>query len=181
MRTRTRYRVRFVPALMVLASALIFGGILLVPQIGRSLERSFELLPWLLLGLTGSVLLTFASWWTVCYAEVERGVLRVSSLRSKRAVNLRLLASAEVHIRGRKKGRGRKQAAGYVALRLTDRDGRVVWVPLDVWADENVLLARIMRAAVDRRVRIDGEPNAVGRFTKLRESYKSWDRQQAAA
>ena len=57
----------------------------------------------------------------------------------------------------------------------------MVFLPLNSWRDEDLLMARLLRATVDCRVRIEGEPHLVQRFSGLLDTYKSWDRQQVAA
>jgi hypothetical protein len=42
-------------------------------------------------------------------------------------------------------------------------------------------MARLLRATVERKVRIEGDPMLVRRFSGLLNSYKSWELQQAAA
>jgi hypothetical protein len=66
-------------------------------------------------------------------------------------------------------------------LRLEDEAGRDLYLPLGAWRDEDLLMARVLRATVDRRVRIEGDPHLVKRFSGVLETYKSWNRQQAAA
>ena len=41
---------------------------------------------------------------------------------------------------------------------LEDEAGNEVWVPLNSWRDEDLLMARLLRATVERRVKIEGDP-----------------------
>lgn len=178
MHYRTHPRFSAVPAFALSLSSTIMLAILFVPSTAGFLREQLTSLPWITLGVAGFVLLSVCSWFALSFAEVRRGQLRVRSVRSRQRVDLRALKIAEVHA---KSAGGSRRAAFQLMMRLEDTDGRELWLPLNVWRDEDLLMARVLRATVDRRVRIDGDPLVVRRFSGLLNSYKSWDRQQAAA
>ncbi|MCW2956429.1 MAG: hypothetical protein JWO69_1298 [Thermoleophilia bacterium] len=178
MHQRTRYRVQAIPLFFTIAAAAAIIGVLAVPQIAGPLQAQSPLLPWITVGVVAIVPISFLYWYLNSYAEIRRGQLRLRSIRSRQHVELRKLVSAEVYSRSR----GTSKRNDYqLSLWLEDAEGRVVHLPLNSWRDEDLLVARVLRATVDRKVRIDGEPELVERFSGLLNTYKSWDRQQAAA
>ncbi|MCW2962659.1 MAG: hypothetical protein JWM25_1808 [Thermoleophilia bacterium] len=162
----------------VLASALAIIAVLAVPQVAGPLRAQSAWLPWIAVAMASIVPLTFLYWYSCSFVEVRRGHLCLRSIRSRQIVDLRTLVSAEVYARGRGASKGKPQQ---LSLWMEDEAGRELHLPLNSWQDEQLLMARVLRATVDRKVRIDGEPALVERFAGLLESYKSWDRQQRMA
>lgn len=191
MHHRSRYRLSFPPFAIVMACAAALVAIWLGP-LGPLLEGQAPLLPKLVIAVAVLIPVTFAAWYLFSYADVRRHRLTVRSTLSASRVDLRLLVAAEVFdkpsptIMSWVMGQGgfgvsTRRRQHELMLLLTDEDGRQVLLPLNAWRDEDLLMARVLRATVERRVRIDGEPMLVRRFSGLLDSYKSWDRQQAAA
>ena len=179
---RTRYRLASIPLPMVALCVLSVIGLvamLVVPDVKRFLADQLRALPLVAMGLAALAPLAFAAWYTFSFAEVRHSRFRVCALFGRGSgVDLRRLVAADVHAKGR--GTGKRQRHELI-LRLEDEFGREVWVPLNSWRDEDLLMARLLRATVERKVRIEGDPNLVKRFSGLLDTYKSWDRQQAAA
>lgn len=178
MNFRTHLRVSPVPFLIVVGSLIALVAVLWVPKIKSVLAEQVSFLPTVVLCVSILLPVAFLAWYLLSYADVRRGTFTVRSLTRKHRVDLKRLVEAEVI---GKSGNGSKRKQFELILRLEDEDGRQVYLPLNSWRDEDLLMARILRATVDRKVRIDGEPILVRRFSGLLDSYKSWDRQQAAA
>ncbi|MCW2927867.1 MAG: hypothetical protein JWM86_1835 [Thermoleophilia bacterium] len=189
MHYRTRYKVSAVPFVLVSVCLAALVAVLWVPRVAPTLSKQIPMLPWLIIGVALALPLAFGVWYLMSYVEVRRNVLAIRSLLTVHAVDLRLLVGAEVFGKGNidagtpsgtsGESGGRKRFE--LVLRLEDAEQRVLWLPLNAWRDEDLLMARVLRATVERRVRIEGDPMLVRRFSGLLDSYKSWDRQQAAA
>jgi len=178
MNYRTRYRVSSVPFFVVTISLFAVLALLIRPQFGAWLNEQFPALNYVVLGVGILLPLVFSFWYFSSYAQVRRGWFTVRSMFGKQHVHLKELAFAEVYPKARSHRKGK---AFELILRLEDVDGRQVWLPLNAWRDEDLLMARLLRATVECRVPIGGEPLLVKRFSGLLDSYKSWDRQQAVA
>ncbi len=173
MHFRTHLRVSTIPFVIVTISVIAFIAVMWVPKVKPWLAAQIDILPWLVIGLAATIVVAFFAWYVLSYASVRRSVLTVRSMTSKHRVNMRSLVAAEVYPKGRKRFS--------LILRLEDTSGRQVFLPLNTWRDEDLLMARVLRATVDSKVRIEGEPLLVKRFSGLLDTYKSWDRQQADA
>lgn len=185
MHLRVRYRLSFAPfaivgaciAAVIAMSVGPLGGILAAasPQLPRALTAACVLVP-----------LAFVGWYSFSFVELRGGRLTVRSLLHASRLELRDLAKVEVY--AREQGTVARLLTGGFArrehdllVRLEDEHGGRVLLPLNSWRDEELLMARVLRATVDRRVRIQGEPLVVRRFTGLLDSYKSWERRQRRA
>lgn len=157
--------------------AVIFALLLFAP-VKQLLDEQLGILPWIVVVVAILAPVAFLGWYTFTFAEVHRGRFRVHSLGGSRRVDLRRLVTVDVHAKSSSSSKRRRHE---LILRLVDEHGQEAWLPLNVWRDEDLLMARLLRATVERRVRIEGEPMLVRRFSSLLDSYKSWDRQQAAA
>ena len=135
-------------------------------------------LPWVVVAVAALVPLAVLSWYSMTWAEVRRSAFTVRTLTGSRRVDLRRLDSVHVFARTPSE-RGSKKHQ--LLLQLRDSQGGEAWLPLNVWRDEDLLMARVLRATVERRVQIEGDPKLVRRFSGLLVTYRSWDRQQAAA
>ncbi len=179
---RTRYRLSSIPLPMValcVASLIGLVALLVVPAAKSFLREQWDLLPLVAAGISALAPLVFLVWYALSFAEVKHGRFRVRTfLGGGTGVDLKTLAVADVYAKARS---GSKRRQFELILRLEDERGDVVWVPLNAWRDEDLLMARLLRATVDRRVKIEGDPLLVRRFSGLLDTYKSWDRQQAAA
>lgn len=173
MRIRTYHRINTGPALILTASLLTLIAVLTIKSFSDLLREQLEVLPLMVIGLTVIMPILFSAWYLSCYAESQRGILRVRWFWRVQQIDLKLLEHAEVFPVGGKKGKA-------LALRLEDENGFQLWLPLDSWRDESLLMACVLRATVDRRVLIDGDPRIVRRFSSVLDSYKSWDRKLAA-
>jgi hypothetical protein len=179
---RTRYRLSSVPLPMValcVASLIGLVALLVVPAVKEFLADQMSSLPLIAMAVTALAPVVFLAWYVFSFAEVRRGRFRIRSLLGGgTGVDLKTLAVADVHAKSRS---GSKRQRFELILRLEDEAGNEVWVPLNSWRDEDLLMARLLRATVERRVKIGGDPMLVRRFSGLLDTYKSWDRQQAAA
>jgi hypothetical protein len=181
MHIRTRYRLSAVPMPII---AICFGcmavvvALLAFPPAKRLLNEQLGVLPWIVMVVAVLAPVAFLSWYTLTFAEVRRGRFRIHSMGGSRRIDLRRLVTVDVHA---KSGSSSKRRRHELILRLVDEHGQEAWLPLNVWGDEDLLMARLLRATVERKVRIEGEPMLVKRFSGLLDTYKSWDRQQAAA
>jgi hypothetical protein len=191
MHHRSRYRLSFPPFAIVTACAAVLVAIWIGP-LGPLLERTNHSLPKLVIAVCALLPFAFLGWYLFSFADVRRTTLTVRSLFHASRLDLRTLVKAEVFakptptIMSFLMGQGgmgvtEKQRRHELMLLLTDEEGRQVLLPLNAWRGEELLMARVLRATVERRVRIDGEPLLVRRFSGLLDSYRSWDRQQAAA
>lgn len=181
MHVRTRYRMSAVPTPIVcicVACFVVLGVILAVPQIQGMLADEMGILKWVV--ITAAILapIAFLGWYSLTWAEVRNGRFKVRSISGGYRVDLRRLAAVDVHPKPRSASPRRRHE---LILRLEDSNGGEAWLPLNVWRDEDLLMARVLRASVERKVAIEGDPMLVRRFTSLLDTYKSWDRQQAAA
>ena len=179
---RTRYRLSSVPLPMVALCVLSVIGLvamLVVPVAQEFRGDQGSGLRYAIYGFAALAPIVFFAWYAFSFAEVKHGRFRVRSLTSSgRVVVLRQLVAADVHAKARS---GSKRKRFELILRLEDEAGNEAWVPLNSWRDEDLLMARLLRATVERRVKIEGDPMLVRRFSGLLDTYKSWDRQQAAA
>jgi hypothetical protein len=191
MHHRSRYRLSFPPFAIVTACAVVLVAMWVGP-LGPLLERTSPALPRLVIAVCALLPLAFLGWYLFSYADVRRHRLTVRSMFHASRLDLRQLATAEVFAKPTPTvlaflmGQGgmgvtEKQRRHELMLLLTDEDGARVLLPLNAWRSEDLLMARVLRATVERRVRIDGEPLLVRRFQGLLDSYRSWDHQQAAA
>jgi hypothetical protein len=179
MHIRTRYRMSAVPMPLFgicLACLVALVAILAVDPIHALLAEQLHVLPWVVLVVAAAAPLAFCAWYLLTWAEVRNGRFRIRSLGRVNRVDLRRLASVEVYPRSGSGDGGRHRHD--LVLCLEDEQGAQAWLPLNVWRDENLLMARILRATVERRVKIEGDPLLVKRFGGLLDTYKSWDSQQ---
>ena len=170
MNIRTRYRIHTTPFLIMVVCVATIISVLAFPSVPAFLREQASLLPLatLLVASLGPVL--FLTWYLSCYADVRRAKLTVRWFWRVQRVDLRRLEYAEVLPAGR----------GKLVMLLEDSRGAQTWLPLAAWRDEDLLMARVLRATVDCRIKIDGDPFVVKRFAGVLDSYKSWDRQLAA-
>jgi hypothetical protein len=160
------------------ACVLALVALLVLPPVNDFVEDQGGVLKKAVLGVTLLVPVAFFGWYMLTYVEVRRGVLRVSTMLNGPTLDLRRLARVEVHSRTSSRSKRRRFE---LILHMEDDDGSELWLPLNSWRDEDLVMARLLRATVDRKVRIEGDPMLVRRFSGLLDTYKSWDRQQAAA
>jgi hypothetical protein len=177
MNHRSRYRIQTVPLTIVVFSALLFIAVVAVHRFSGFLATQLAPLPLIAACVAALGPIAFMVWYLLSYAHVRQGKLRVRSLTTRQLVDLRRLVAAEVYARGRTTG---TRGTHSLMLHLEDADGRQLWLPLNTWQDEDLLMARVLRATIDCKVRIDGDPMLTRRLSGLLESYKSWDRQLAA-
>ena len=191
MHHRSRYRLSLPPFAIVTACTAVLVAIWLGP-LGPLLERTSEALPRVVIAACVLLPLAFFGWYLFSYADVRRHRLTVRSTLHASRLDLRLLSKAEVFAKPTPTimsfvlGQGgfgvtEKRRQYELMLLLTDEEGRQVLLPLNAWRGEELLMARVLRATVERRVRIDGDPMLVRRFSRLLDSYRSWDHRQAAA
>jgi hypothetical protein len=173
MHYRTRYKLTAVPYVIV-AACLSAIGLVAYGPVGPWLRRQWAHFPMVVLLGGGLLTLAMALWYLTSYVEVRRSTLALRSKLDVQAIDLKLLVRAEVSAKDSKHG-------STLILRLEDEEGRELFLPLGAWRDEDLLMARVLRATVDRRVRIEGDPRLVKRFSGMLDTYKSWDRQRAAA
>lgn len=181
MHLRTRYRLSAVPFALVAVCAgcvLALVAVLVVGPIRAALAAEVPALPWVVFGATLLVPLGFFGWYARNFAEVRQGVLRLGTVGGSRRVDLRRLSSVHVHAKSPSTS---SRNLHELLLCLRDASGGELWLPLNAWRDEDLLMARVLRGTVDSRIRIEGEPMLVRRFSGLLDTYKSWDRRQAAA
>lgn len=166
--------------MLAVISVAPLASVILVHTVATWLHQNMPIPTWIIIAVTAIPPLLLFAVYMMSFAELQRGSLRCRNLRRSQKVRLRRLVEAEIYDRsGRSNARGRK--ARKLVLRLRDSRGGELWLPLDSWNDEDLLMAVVLRATVDCKVRIEGEPDVVHRFSGLLDSYKSWDRQQAAA
>lgn len=181
MHLRTRYRLSAVPTpLIVICVGCVVAlvALLAVEPVKVFLREQLNVLPWVVLGVSIAAPVAFGAWYLFTWAEVRNGRFRIRSLSGGHRVDLRRLAAVDVYPRSASStGRRRHD----LLLRLEDEQGGEAWLPLNVWRDEDLLMARVLRATVERKVKIEGDPLHVKRFSGLLETYKSWDRQQGRA
>lgn len=179
---RTRYRLSSVPLPMValcVASLIGLVALLVVPAATDFLADQRKSVPLIAMAMTALAPLVLVAWYLFSFAEVRHGGFYIRTLTGRGPiVDLKTLALADVHAKTRSRS---KHQRFELILRLEDEAGNEAWVPLNSWRDEDLLMARLLRATVERRVKIGGDPMLVRRFSGLLETYKSWDRQQAAA
>jgi hypothetical protein len=181
MHIRTRYRISAIPSFITFvtcASVVALVALQLYDPFAKVLREQLPFLPWVVLGAAIALPLLCGSWYALNFADVRRGRLRVRSLLRAQRVDLKQLDGVYVFART---ASNRRRKAHQLLLQLTDADGREAWLPLSVWRDEDLLMARVLRATVECRVPIEGDPMLVKRFSRLLKTYRSWDRQQAAA
>jgi hypothetical protein len=181
MHFRTRYRLSSVPMPIIaicVACVIALVALLAIPAATSFLSEQLGALPWIVMGVAAIAPAVFLAWYALTFADVRGGRFRVRSLFGGQVADLRRLVAADVHAKDTSSSRRNRYQ---LVLRLEDEDGREVWLPLNSWRDEDLLMARVLRATVERRVRIEGDPMLVRRFSGLLDTYKSWDRQQAAA
>lgn len=172
MNFRTYHRIHRVPSTILFVCLVTFLVVLNVSTVTDFLREQNKVLPMVTLAVTALGPLLFVIWFSTCYADVRQGTLRVSWFFRKQRINLRKLVQAEVL----GTGRGGKS----LVMRLEAEDGTQLWLPMMTWRDEDLLMARVLRAAVDCKIKVDGDPMLVRRFARVLDSYKSWDRQLAA-
>jgi hypothetical protein len=172
MNFRTYHRIHRVPSTILFVCLITFSAVLSIGQVAEFLRDQSKLLPMIVLAGTAIGPVLFVFWYLTCYAAVRRSTLRVKWFWRTQTINLRRLEQAEVLATGR----GERS----LVMRLEESDGTQLWLPLTTWRDEDLLMARVLRATVDCRVRIEGDPMLVRRFARVLDTYKSWDRQLAA-
>ncbi|MCW2949146.1 MAG: hypothetical protein JWN41_159 [Thermoleophilia bacterium] len=173
----SRPRIPTTPMTIVVLSTVLLLAVLVVHRLSNFLAQQFSALPMITACVAGLGPLAFVVWYLLSYAHVHQGKLRVRSIMTKQMIDLRKLVGAEVYNRGRGNG---NRGKFHLMLHLEDDDGRQLWLPLNTWRDEDLLMARVLRATVDCKVRIEGDPLLVRRLSGLLQTYKSWDRQLAA-
>jgi len=178
MHFKTHLKVSAVPFVIVAISLIALIAVLWVPKVKPMLAAQLSMLPAIVLTISILLPVAFGAWYLLSFASVRRNVLTVRSMTSRHRVDMRSLVAVEVHAKARSTSKRKRHA---LILRLEDASGRQVFLPLNTWRDEDLLMARVLRGTVDSKVRIDGEPLLVKRFSGLLDTYKSWDRQQAAA
>ncbi len=182
MNFRTRYRLSAIPSFITLvtcASIVALVAMELYDPFEKMLREQLPIMPMIVKVAAIALPLLCCSWYALNYAEVRRGGrFRMRSLIRSQRLDLRRLESVYVFARSASNS---KRKAHQLVLQLRDSDGREAWLPLNVWRDEDLLMARILRATVERKVTIEGDPLLVKRFGRLLVTYRSWDRQQAAA
>lgn len=170
MNIRTRYRIHTTPFVIVLVCAVTVIAVITMNQVSSFLREQLELLPTITIIIASLGPVLFLCWYLSSYADVRRARLTVRWFWRVQRLDLRRLVHAEVLPAGR----------GKLVMLLEDQRGAQVWLPLSAWRDEDLLMARVLRATVDCKVRIDGDPFVVKRFAGVLDSYKSWDRKLAA-
>lgn len=191
MHHRSRYRLSFPPFAIVTACAAALAAIWFGP-LGDWLGHQPDFLLLAIVGICTLLPAAFSAWYLFSYADLRGTRLTVRSMLSARRIELRELVAAEVYAKPSPTvmdflmGQGgfgvSKHARRHdLMLLLTDESGAQALLPLNSWRSEDLLMARVLRATVERRVRIAGEPLLVRRFSGLLDTYRSWDRQQAAA
>lgn len=170
MHIRTRYRIHTTPFVIVLVCALTLIAVVTMHRVSSFLSEQMDMLPLITMVIASLGPVLFLTWYLTCFAEVRRTQLTVRWFWRVQRADLRRLEHVEVLPAGRKK----------LVMLLEDARGAQVWLPLSAWSDEDLLMARVLRATVDCRLRIDGDPLIVQRFSGVLDSYKSWDRQLAA-
>lgn len=181
MHLRTRYKLAAVPAPLVFICVACLGALsvfLAVPRVRIMLAEQAWILPYLALGVMIIAPVAFVFWYTLTWVEVRNGRFRIRSLRGGLTVDLRRLVAVDVFPRTASSSKRRRYD---LVLRLEDQHGAQAWLPLNVWRDEDLLMARVLRATVERKVTIEGDPLLVRRFSGLLDTYKSWDHQQGRA
>lgn len=178
---RARYKPSAVPfALIAICGACVLAmfAVLLVAPVRQALADEVAALPWVVLGATLLAPLASLGWYAATFAEVNNGILRLRTLAGSRRVDLWHLVAVDVHPKTASEAARRRHE---LLLRLEDEAGRELWLPLKAWRDEELLVARVLRGTVDSRIKVEGDAALVRRFSGLLDTYKSWDRQQAAA
>ncbi len=164
---------------LCVASLIGLVALLIVPAVKEFLADQMSSLPLIAVLVTALAPVVLIAWYAFSFAEVRHGGFYIRTLTGRGPiVDLRTLTVANVHAKSRS---GSKRQRFDLILRLEDEAGNAVWVPLNSWRDEDLLMARLLRATVERKVKIEGDPMLVRRFSGLLDTYKSWDRQQAAA
>lgn len=164
------------PLLVICASCVVvLVALITTTQLNEILAEQLAVLPYVALGVSILVPLAFLVWYSFTWVEVRNGRFRIWSLRGGLAVDLRRLHAVDVFPRTASSSKRRRHD---LVLRMEDQNGAQAWLPLNVWRDENLLMARVLRATVERKVTIEGDPILVRRFSSLLDTYKSWDRQQ---
>lgn len=181
MHIRTRYRMSAIPLPVIgicVVCALVLVALLVIPQATDFIDDQGGVLEKAVLAVSLLIPFAFLCWYMLTYVEVRCGVLRVKTILNGPSLDLRRLARLEVHSRTSSSSHRRHFE---LVLQMEDEDGRELWLPLNSWRDEDLLMARLLRATVERKVRIEGDPMLVRRFSGLLNTYKSWELQQAAA
>lgn len=184
MHLRTRYRPSFPPFAVVSVCVAALMAMLWGP-LGDQLAQQAVYLPRMVVAASVVLPVAFLTWYLFSWSEVRGGRLTVRSMLSANSADLRSLTVVEVLAKppGRFSvpGAGESRRRFELMLHLRDDAGRHVLLPLNAWRDEDLLMARILRATVECHVPIEGEPLLVKRFSALLATYRCWDRQQAAA
>lgn len=181
MHIRTRLKISAIPSFITFVtcgSVVALVAMQLYDPFRDMLREQLDALPMVVLCAAIVLPLLCAAWYALNFADVRRGRLQVRSLFQRQHADLRRLESVYVYSRTASR---RKRKAHELLLQVVDADGREVWLPLNVWRDEDLLMARVLRATVECRVPIEGDPLLVKRFSRLLKTYRSWDRQQAVA
>lgn len=172
---RTRYRIAPLPFFLVSLCLLVIATLVLRPQFGAWLDDQAPMLSMIVMAAASILPSLFFFWYISSFAEIQLQRLRVRSMFGNHSVDLRMITAVDVFPKSTARGK-RKQLE--LIMRLEDINGDEVWLPLNAWRDEDLLVARLLRATVEKRIPIGGEPEHVERFTSLLGRYKSWDRQQ---
>lgn len=181
MHIRTHLKISAIPSFITLVSSTSVFAVValkLYEPFTKMLRAQLPALPLVVLCTAIAVPLLCAAWYLLNYADVRRGRLRIRSLLRVQSIDLKRLDGVYVYARTASNS---KRKAYELLLQITDAHGREAWLPLNVWRDEDLLMARVLRATVDCKVVIEGDPMLVKRFSRLLKTYRSWDRQQAAA
>lgn len=171
MSIRLRYRIHTTPFIIVAICAVMLVAVVTMSRVAQFLGEQVSWLPLatIIVAAAGPVL--FFTWYFSCYAEVRRGKLRLRWFWRKQLVSLKRLTYVEVLPRGRGKS---------LVMYLEDESGAQAWLPLNSWRDEELLMASVLRATVERRVRIEGETSTVERFGGVLRDYRSYESRLAA-
>lgn len=181
MHLRSRYRMR--PVTMALASLSVLPLFALVATggVGSWLRELTALPTWAFAVAAVIPPLLIWTWYMLSFVELRTGQLVCRGLNRARIVDLRLLVEVEVapRSRGVTAGSGRTRTAPLVLV-LRDADGMEVALPLASWRDEDLLLAAVLRHAVDRRVRVGGDPQCLRELDGMLRSHRGAHLREAA-
>lgn len=176
MHYRTRYKLSVVPFVAISFSLIVLGFVAGVARAWEALAGQIWYLPWMVIAVAALVPLTFAVWYAASFVDVRSGHLSLRSTIHVQHVDLRQLVRAEVL--GAETTSRRKKYK--LTMLLVDADDNQLMLPLNTWRDEELLMAPVLSATVERQVVIKGGHKLVRRFSGLLEQYKTWERQLAA-
>lgn len=165
----SRYRSNpFLAAAVILCLAVV-SVIYVVDDAREYLADIASFLPTLTVSLLMIPPVIFFLWYFSSYGRIQRGILRIAWFGRTARVSTRNLSSVEV-LRGRGKS---------LMLRLSDEFGSELVFPLNVWRDEALIVAGILRAASNRRIDVSGDPELLEEFFHCLNDHRTWDAQLA--